>query len=304
MEPSPPLQTLLARIAAQGTDIEQALQVAGAGRTGGRWPEAANRVVRTIWEKTDDELLGLGPRPIPRGMLRLLAVAVVHTRTLAEALARTVEFGRLATGIPFTSSTDEHRCMRIEFDPADAASPDPAMAGAILTGVHRFAEWLIGRAVPHAAIEPARLMFCAGSLHESVVRTEAELTQLLRDAPAGLLSDRSGALSVSGRVIEILERGPIPVTGNAVARELAVSPPHLRRLLGREGTSFRRLQDEILRDRAIAALTRTSEPIAHLATRLGYSEPSAFRRAFHRWTATTPSRYRSDAQRTLPVHQP
>jgi AraC-like DNA-binding protein len=31
-----------------------------------------------------------------------------------------------------------------------------------------------------------------------------------------------------------------------------------------------------------------------LSARLGYSEPSAFRRAFHRWTGTTPSDYRAE----------
>ncbi len=73
---------------------------------------------------------------------------------------------------------------------------------------------------------------------------------------------------------------------------LAVSPPHLRRLLRQEGTSLGRLREEVLCDLAIAGLRR-GEPVDDLSARLGFSEPSAFRRAFKRWTGNTPRAYRA-----------
>ncbi|MEH6379787.1 AraC family transcriptional regulator, partial [Streptomyces sp. KLMMK] len=59
-----------------------------------------------------------------------------------------------------------------------------------------------------------------------------------------------------------------------------------------EGTSYRRLRDQVLREAAVAGLAEGREPIAELAARLGFSEDTAFHRAFRRWTGTTPGAYR------------
>lgn len=72
---------------------------------------------------------------------------------------------------------------------------------------------------------------------------------------------------------------------------LSISVPHLRRLLRQEGTSLNQLREEVLRDAAVAGLRR-GETVEDLSARLGFSEPSAFRRAFKRWTGSTPSSYR------------
>jgi AraC-like DNA-binding protein len=42
----------------------------------------------------------------------------------------------------------------------------------------------------------------------------------------------------------------------------------------------------------VAALREGRVPIEELAARLGFSEPSAFHRAFRRWTGGTPGSYR------------
>ncbi|NLG56435.1 MAG: helix-turn-helix domain-containing protein, partial [Rhodococcus sp.] len=49
--------------------------------------------------------------------------------------------------------------------------------------------------------------------------------------------------------------------------------------------------EEVLRDAAIAGLRR-GESVDDLSAKLGFSEPSAFRRAFKRWTGKTPGSYR------------
>jgi AraC-like DNA-binding protein len=88
------------------------------------------------------------------------------------------------------------------------------------------------------------------------------------------------------------------VTVDDVAKRLAVSAQHLRRLLRDEGTSFREIKEEILRDEAIASLVRGGETVEELSDRLGFSEPSAFRRAFRRWTGNPPGSYRAGADPT------
>ena len=52
------------------------------------------------------------------------------------------------------------------------------------------------------------------------------------------------------------------------------------------------LRRDLMRDTAINSLVIGKESIDELSARLGFSEPSAFRRAFKRWTGDTPSSYR------------
>lgn len=51
--------------------------------------------------------------------------------------------------------------------------------------------------------------------------------------------------------------------------------------------------DEALREIACAHLTNASMPVKEIAYALGFSEPSAFHRAFKRWMGTTPAEFRS-----------
>jgi AraC-like DNA-binding protein len=77
-----------------------------------------------------------------------------------------------------------------------------------------------------------------------------------------------------------------------IAARLAMSPQTVRRKLREEHTSLREIRDDILRDAAIASLSRGDETVAALSERLGFSEPSAFTRAFRRWTGSAPGSYR------------
>lgn len=79
-----------------------------------------------------------------------------------------------------------------------------------------------------------------------------------------------------------------------IAAELAMSPQTLRRRLRDEGnTSPREIREQILRDAAISSLVRGEETVTALSRRLGFSEPSAFSRAFRRWTGSPPGSYQS-----------
>jgi AraC-like DNA-binding protein len=78
-----------------------------------------------------------------------------------------------------------------------------------------------------------------------------------------------------------------------IACDLRVSVRTLQRQLGALGTSFQELLEDLRRTRAIAYLTETDEAVEIVATRLGYGDPSNFRRAFRRWSGTTPAAFRA-----------
>ncbi|MFM2418595.1 MAG: transcriptional regulator, AraC family [Pseudomonadota bacterium] len=83
------------------------------------------------------------------------------------------------------------------------------------------------------------------------------------------------------------------VDPTSIARRLGVSPRSLRRRLGDEGHSLSALADEVRRELSLSELLNPDMPIKHIADRVGFSEVSAFHRAFKRWTGVTPARYRS-----------
>lgn len=72
-----------------------------------------------------------------------------------------------------------------------------------------------------------------------------------------------------------------------------MSAQTLRRHLREEGSSFQELKDNLRRDLAIYHLSRNEISIQLIAEQLGFSEPSAFHRAFKKWTGLTPGAYRS-----------
>jgi AraC-like DNA-binding protein len=73
----------------------------------------------------------------------------------------------------------------------------------------------------------------------------------------------------------------------ALAQTLAISARTLRRHLEQEGTSLRTLVDDVRRERADELLA-AGTPAKEVAFALGFSEPSAFSRAYKRWTGHAP----------------
>jgi AraC-like DNA-binding protein len=81
-------------------------------------------------------------------------------------------------------------------------------------------------------------------------------------------------------------------TFDEAARQLRLSPRTLHRRLQEEGSSFRAIKDSLRREIALARLEKTRQSVADIAAHLGYSEPSAFFRAFQGWTGEGPSAHR------------
>ncbi len=77
-----------------------------------------------------------------------------------------------------------------------------------------------------------------------------------------------------------------------VARRLGLSERTLQRRLSDEGLSFQKLVDEARRELAEGLLVQSDYSLAEVAFLTGFSEQSAFNRAFKRWMNQTPASYR------------
>jgi AraC-like DNA-binding protein len=76
-----------------------------------------------------------------------------------------------------------------------------------------------------------------------------------------------------------------------VARRLGLAERTLRRELSEEGVPFRALVESVRRERA-EVLLKQAVSLAEIAFSLGFSDLSAFSRAFKRWTGRAPSQAR------------
>ncbi|MBT2406625.1 MULTISPECIES: AraC family transcriptional regulator [unclassified Streptomyces] len=284
-------------------------------------PAQFARLFRALYRTTQDEFLGLSCVPSRPGTFAMMCHASLGCRDLGAAVERAAAFYGLFPGGPELALEVEGSEARFTVRNDFARDEERFLTECVLAIWHRLSSWLIGRRIPlaYAAFSypppphkdeyevlfdcPVRFggdrteaAFAAHWLTAPLVRDEPALDAMLRRAPFDLLFRPEYGTTVAEQVrrtlTQQLRSSPrLPALGEVAAR-LAVSPATLRRRLQREGTSFQQLKDHVRRDAAIAGLAESGEPIAELAARLGFSEDTAFHRAFRRWTGTTPGAYR------------
>jgi AraC-like DNA-binding protein len=98
---------------------------------------------------------------------------------------------------------------------------------------------------------------------------------------------------VKAVIIDQLPSGK--VTDKTVARKLYMSPRKLQRQLRSEDTTYATLLNEVRQDLARRYLREQDISLTEIAFLLGFSESSAFSRAFKRWMGVSPSEYRKAA---------
>jgi len=120
---------------------------------------------------------------------------------------------------------------------------------------------------------------------------EGNPERLRRLEQEALIFGKDELLSRLRRALRILL-----LSGRSSAQEVAALLFLNRRTLDRRlhdhGTNFQRVLDEIRFETACQLLDNTQLPLTDIAASLGYSESSAFTRAFRRWSGDAPSRRR------------
>jgi AraC-like DNA-binding protein len=92
-------------------------------------------------------------------------------------------------------------------------------------------------------------------------------------------------------VLENLASGEI--SEEDTAKRLNVSRRSLQRRLAEAGTSFMEIVDGARKDMALRYIEDPRRSITDITFALGFSQQSAFTRAFRRWTGHSPSQYRA-----------
>jgi len=136
------------------------------------------------------------------------------------------------------------------------------------------------------------LKLAAESLQAPVLAADPALSRIVTSHADQLLS-RLGASAAEGLLARV-RRGILAgmaegeASVGAVARQLGMSERSLQRALRAEGTTFNELFSEVRKQTALDFIADSKIALGEIAYLLGFSEPSAFHRAFKRWTGLTP----------------
>lgn len=289
----------------------------------GAYAALYNEVVRAL----GDEGFGLFAHKLRPGTFEFLCRSAIGAPTLGVALERAARFLGVVLPDMEVRIAVEHDRARIEIAErrrlrAKAADHRRVFALEwLLRLLHGLACWLAGRSLPldsvafpyprpaHAA-DYARVYTehstfgsptLAATLQASLLalpvrRDEDQLSAFLEGAPGKIAMlyrrDREIALAVRELISASIARPP---DFGEVARSLHVSARSLHRRLSEEGTSFRLIKERVRKERALYMLENTKQGVSEIAVALGYSEPSAFFRAFVGWTGMAPRKYRKRA---------
>lgn len=114
-----------------------------------------------------------------------------------------------------------------------------------------------------------------------------------RAVEAAMISQRRET-PLSGRVRSAIlgQIGRVPLNQQAIALQLGLSDRSLRRGLAAEERPFHEILEECRRTQGFALLVRGERPLSEIALALGYSDQTAFSRAFSRWFGVSPRELR------------
>lgn len=86
------------------------------------------------------------------------------------------------------------------------------------------------------------------------------------------------------------------IDADSLAKQCHMSRQTLYRKLKKEGLGFHELVEQVRKDKALRYVAADQYALGEIAFLLGFSELSAFSRAFKRWTGIAPAQYRARSQ--------
>lgn len=319
------LRPVLAGLEALGHNVPPLLERAGLSATLLADPEQRlpPGSLQKLWDQgvaaSGDECLGLHvAMAAPVASFDLHAYAMLSSPTLRDAFIRAARYQRLineATVLRLDEGT-AGAILQHELPDGSSVPRQPAeflvacwlRFGRLVAGVPWspervfFAHDSPGDCREQTAILDAPLQFSSGRTAMqvpvevlSLANPQADATLLtLLDRYTDTLLERQPALvTVSARVRAWLveAHGSGSPAARQAAASLAMSERTLHRRLEQEGTTFRQVLDRFRHEKSVALLAAGSS-ITDVAFLLGYSELSAFYRAFRRWTGKSPAAVR------------
>jgi AraC-like DNA-binding protein len=281
---------------------------------GGRIPADKKRL---IWDealrRAGDEQIGLcAAQIVPFGGYGVLDYLLFASSTLGEVLTRTSRFYHLINSNAEIRLETHKDCISVELFKSNGTSKKNLGLSAEYTFailLRRFNLAYGGGLKPEKIYfthpsplnvslhyklfqspiqfgqQANRLVFRKDALKTSLSQADAALAEMLDQHAERLLKRLPAEYNIAEQVREVLRTrlGSGDVSLNAIARTLAMSGRNLQRNLNSQGTSYRKLLDSLRYELALDYTAQQMDAI-EITHRLGFTETSAFYRAFKRWT--------------------
>lgn len=281
----------------------------------------AFRLAELAAERSGDPCFGLEVGKTVRAKsFQVLGYSAMSCRTLGEAVERLRRYEKLVWDIGITTLSEEDEVAVLEMMPEGISLvPDQVIEMAICGWVS-FGRWILREPQPllevrfrHARIGPLeryeeifecpvlfeqnanQIRFPNRVLHAPLMDADAALLELMDQQGEKLLAEYAQETNiineVRAQVCRALQDGDPDIA--AVAAQLGLTSRGLRRRLDRAGSNFQSISDGVRRDLALNYLNNTELGMLDVAFLLGFSDQSAFNRAFRRWTGQAPGQYKA-----------
>ncbi|MCV6621323.1 MAG: AraC family transcriptional regulator [Cellvibrionaceae bacterium] len=318
-------KSLLQGLSAAGGDSSRVLDDIGLARnileSDDQFPvRKSGELVLAISRHLEDETLGFLERKSAPGSIQMCLYALISAPTLGQALTRLIHYWRLI---------NPEINMSIRREGAQAylsgglfnQNKDVAFAYVSWSTLflYRLLCWLVDKdlqleAITFSFAEPedgkgygdmfntqvrfsssvTAMVFDPCYLDFPIVRENQDIDRFIAALPE-LMTLKAIDVSVIAKISRYIKfsANPNAVSFDEVSKSLNLSPDILRRRLAKEGVKFQDIKDNIRREMAIYELQKPYSNVSEIAYSLGFSEPSAFNRAFKQWTGMSPGRYKS-----------
>lgn len=144
-----------------------------------------------------------------------------------------------------------------------------------------------------------QLVFRSEDLDIKSVKADRSINQFmlerLQEKAEGIEVSADKLLNDTRNLIKDALPSGIPFAAE-IGKHLGMSNRTLSRRLSEKGTTYRQLVQDTQQEISTELLRNTSETISEIAFQAGFSEQSAFNRAFKRWTNQSPLEYRKSSE--------
>ena len=319
-------RAIVAAAASYQVDTTELLRAAGIVEDAFDSPTVriADTAVRKLWAAavrlTGDPCLGLVTvHHLHATSFHSLGFAWLASPTLRDMLKRLVRYERVLVNAHWVAleEADGRTAVRLSL-PGDEQPAAACRGDAAFVAVTEWSRHLAGADLAPAAVElrhgdhgqhwryeeafKAPIRFDASSdrlwFADEVLDRElrggnaplAAQADTIADAYLASLADEPYARRVRQCLVDLLPQGEAEL--DTVAARLFMSARSLQRHLAEENHSFRALLEETRMTLAEQYVSDGNLALAEIAFRLGFSDQSAFSKAYRRWTGTSPAQRR------------